>query len=232
MENTVAGFRRAVDEGFHYLELDVRTTAEGGVVVHPDATLERTTDGNGRIDALPFRDVGTARVGGSEPVPTLEHVLVEFPTSRFTIELKDHRVVEPTLRLLDALGAWPRVCLGSYVEARLQRVRQVAGDRALTSLARRSAIALRAKAWLQGMPVVLPMRGHLAQLPRRYGRLVVIDTAMIRAARRAGLEVHVWTVDRPAEMEELLDLGVDGVLSDRPDLLREVLRRRGQWSGV
>jgi glycerophosphoryl diester phosphodiesterase len=200
--------------------------------VHHDATLDRTTDAAGRIDTLSSEAVGEARVGGREPVPTLEQVLAEFPESRFTIELKDDRVVDPALRVLQAAGAWPRVCLGSYVEGRLQRVREVAGDRALTSMARRSAIALRARAWMRRMPVVLPMRGQLAQLPRRYGRITVIDPALMRAARRAGLEVHAWTVDRPAEMEALLDLGVDGVLSDRPDLLREVLRRRGQWFGA
>lgn len=232
LENTVAGFRRAVEEGFHYLELDVRATADGVAVVHHDAALDRTTDAAGRIDTLPFDAVTEARVGGREPVPTLEQVLAEFPDSRFTIELKDDRVVVPALSVLEAAGAWPRVCLGSYVEGRLQRVRQVAGDRALTSMARRSAIALRARAWMRRTPVVLPMRGQLAQLPRRYGRITVIDPALMRAARRAGLEVHVWTVDLPAEMDELLDLGVDGLLSDRPDLLRDVLRRRGQWSGA
>ncbi|MGI8800197.1 MAG: glycerophosphodiester phosphodiesterase family protein [Pseudonocardia sp.] len=232
MENTVAGFRRAVAEGFQYLELDVRATADGVPVVHHDAILDRTTDAAGRIDSMPLAAVIAARVGGREPVPTLEQVLVELPDSRLTIELKDDRVVEPAMRLLEATGAFPRVCLGSYVEGRLQRVREVAGDRALTSMARRSAIALRARAWTRRMPVVLPMRGRLAQLPRRYGRITVIDPALLRAARRAGLEVHVWTVDLPDEMDELLDLGVDGLLSDRPDLLRDVLRRRGQWSGA
>ncbi len=219
-------------EGFHYLELDVRATADGVPVVHHDAALERTTDGAGRIRELPVGVVRQARVRGREPVPTLEQVLLEFPDTRLTIELKDNAVVTPALELLAATAAWPRACLGSYSEARLDRVRRVGGDRVLTSMARRSAIGLRARGWLPGVPLLraVPMRGQLAQLPRRYGPLTVVDPALLRAARQAGLEVHVWTVDDPAEMAELLDLGVDGLLSDRPDLLREVLRERGQWS--
>ncbi|MCU1661435.1 MAG: glycerophosphoryl diester phosphodiesterase [Pseudonocardiales bacterium] len=236
-ENTLAAFRRAVDEGFGYLELDVHASADGVPVVHHDATLDRTTDGGGPIAALPAAAIAQVRVNGREPIPLLEQVLTELPDTRITIELKSHAVVEPVLAVLDRTDSWHRVCLGSYHDGRLARARSVGGARLCTSLAQGSAFGLRARAWLDALPGPLshlpapPVTGNLAQLPRRFGALTVVDAALVRAAHQGGREVHVWTVDDPVEMGALLDLGVDGLLSDRPDLLREVLHSRGSWQG-
>lgn len=236
LENTMAAFRRAVEEGFSYLEMDVRATADGAVVVHHDRTLDRTTEGTGAICELPAGAVAEVRIMGREPIPLLADVLAEFPGVRITIELKAAEVVAPVLALLDRTDSWHRVCLGSYQEPWLRRARQVAGRRLCTSMAQASAFGLRSRAWLDALPWPLsllpapPARGDLAQLPRRFGGLTVVDERLLRAAHRSGREVHVWTVDDPAEMAELLDLGVDGILSDRPDLLRDLLARRDQWA--
>jgi glycerophosphoryl diester phosphodiesterase len=234
-ENTLAAFRRAVDEGFGYLELDVRASADGIPVVHHDATLDRTTDGTGRIDALPAAALAEVRVRGREPVALLEQVLAELPDTRITIELKSYAVVDPVLALLQRTDSWHRVCIGGYDERWLARARAGGGPRLFTSMGQRDAFALRSRAWLDAMPgplsrlPSLPVVGNLAQLPRRFGVLTVVDAALVRTAHASGREVHVWTVDAPAEMAELLDLGVDGLLSDRPDLLRAFLQDRGQW---
>ena len=234
-ENTLAAFHRAVDEGFAYLEIDVRASADGVAVVHHDPTLERTTEGAGAVGALSAAELAAVRIRGSEPIPLLERVLAELPETRFTIELKSDTVVEPVLALLERAEAWGRVCLGSYREARLRRARRLGGPRLFTSMARPSAVGLRGRAWLARLPPPLrllptpPVRGDLAQLPPRYKGIRVIDAALVETAHRSGREIHVWTVDDPGEMTALLDLGVDGLLSDRPDLLREVLAARGQW---
>lgn len=239
-ENTLAAFTRAVDEGFSYLELDVHATADGVAVVHHDATLDRTTDGAGAIAALPAAALADVRVRGREPVPTLEQVLTALPATRVTVELKSAAVVVPVLAVLDRLDAWHRVCLGGFDDRWLARARAGAGPRLCTSLGQTSALGLRTRAWLDAAPARLrpltarmptvPVRGALAQLPRRHGAVTVVDAALLRTAHAAGIEVHVWTVDEPAEMAELLDLGVDGLLSDRPDLLRALLRERGAWA--
>ncbi|MCW0215524.1 MAG: glycerophosphodiester phosphodiesterase family protein [Pseudonocardia sp.] len=233
-ENTLAAFLRAADEGFSYIEMDVRCSADGVPMVHHDATLDRTTDGDGLLALLPAAEIGSARVAGREPVPRLESVLTALPTTRFTIELKSDAVVLPTLAVLERLDAWDRVCLGAFTETRLRRARAGGGPRLLTSMGRSAAVGLRGRAWLSGPTVVLRpllprIGGGLAQLPRGFGGLRVVDRDLLREAHRRELEVHVWTVNRPAEMRELLDLGVDGLLSDRPDLLRDVLRSRGEW---
>jgi glycerophosphoryl diester phosphodiesterase len=238
-ENTLAGFVRAVDEGFSYIEMDVHASADGVAMVHHDPTLDRTTDGHGALSRLSAAEIGSARVAGLEPVSRLETVLSTLPTTRFTIELKADAVVLPTLAVLERLDAWDRVCLGAFYEARLRRARAAGGGRLLTSMGQSAAIGLRGRAWLKAVPgptgVVSPLlprvAGGLAQLPRALGTLRVVDRELLREAHRRDIEVHVWTVNDEAEMRQLLDLGVDGLLSDRPDVLRDVLRSRGEWPG-
>ncbi len=234
-ENTLEAFRRAVDEGFAYLELDVHATADGVAVVHHDATLDRTTTGTGRIDAHTAEALRGVRVRGRLPLPRLDEVLAALPGTRITVELKSAAVVAPVLAALEAADAWDRVCVGGVVDGWLAAARAGGGPRLCTSMAQASAVGLRSRAWLDALPRPLswlpapPVRGDLAQLPHRFGALTVVDAALVRTAHAQGREVHVWTVDDPVEMAQLLDLGADGLLSDRPDVLREVLRSRGRW---
>jgi glycerophosphoryl diester phosphodiesterase len=235
MENSMASLRRAVEEGFRYLEIDVHATADGVVVVHHDPTLDRTTDRGGPIREQPWSVVRTALVGGREPVPSLRAVLEELPDALLNIDVKADPGVGPTLELIAEADAWHRVCLASFSAARLERMRRAGGPRLITACSPADAVALRTRAWLRQLraPAATLRRvrvgGQLAQVPRRNGPIVVVDRAVVAAAHDAGMEVHVWTINRPAEMRELLDLGVDGLVTDRPDLLRQVLDERGQW---
>ncbi len=230
MENSLAALRTAVAEGYRYLETDVHTTRDGVPVVLHDATLQRTTDGVGAVAELDWAQVRRARIGGREPVCRLEDLLDEVPTALLNVDVKTDGAVEPVLRLLQRTRAWDRVCLASFSEARLRRMRRAAGSRLLTSMGTAGAVALRLRSVLPLL--VPPVHGTLAQLPRYHRRFPVVDSALIACAHRLGCEVHVWTIDRPAEMVELLDLGVDGLVSDRPDLLRDVLIERGGWPGA
>lgn len=235
-ENTLAAFHRAVDEGFGYLELDVRSSADGVAVVHHDTTLGRTTGGRGLIGSLQAGEIAELKVRGREPIPRLEQVLTELPHTRITIELKSDQAVVPMLGVLERTDAWHRVCIGGVSERWLARARAGGGRRLLTSMATSSAVGLRSRAWLDSLPAPLrglplpAVRGQVAQLPRRLGALTVVDAALLRTAHAANHEVHVWTVDDAGEMGELLDLGADGLMSDRPDVLRKVLQNRDQWA--
>jgi glycerophosphoryl diester phosphodiesterase len=236
MENSMASFRRARDEGFRYLEIDVHATADDVVVVLHDPTLDRTTDARGPVAARPWSEVRTARVRGREPVPSLAAVLEELPDALLNIDVKADRALEPTLRLVDEADVWDRVCLASFSPARVARMREVGGDRLVTGCSPADAFGLRTRGWLRQVGLgrlgpLVPVGGQLAQVPRRHGRVTVVDRAVVAATHQAGMEVHVWTVNDPDEMRQLLDLGVDGLISDRPDLLREVLAERGQWPG-
>jgi glycerophosphoryl diester phosphodiesterase len=230
MENSLAAFRHAVKEGYRYLETDVHATADGHVVVHHDAVLDRTTDGHGRVDALPWSRVCEVRVGGREPICALADLLEELPDALLNIDVKADSAVEPVLTTLRRANALERVCLASFSDARLARLRRLGGPRLVTSMGPRAVFGL----WLAGRsPFGSAARSgaRAAQVPVRQGPLTVVEPRFVRAAHAAGLEVHVWTVDDPAQMRRLLDLGVDGLVTDRPELLREVLDSRGPAAG-
>ena len=238
LENTMAAFDRAVAEGFGYLELDVHATADGVAVVHHDRTLDRTTDASGPIAARTAKELAGVRVRGAqgrEPVPHLADVLAALPDTRMTVELKSGAAVRPVLGVLDRLDAWDRVCLGGYQDAWLQAARRLTrtdGARLFTSMGQTSVVGLRVRGWA-GAHRLVPapsVRGDLAQLPHRFAGLTVVDADVLRVAHGSGREVHVWTVDDPHAMALLLDLGADGLITDRPDALRDLLRARGAWA--
>lgn len=229
MENSLTAFRAASAEGYRYLETDVHATTDGVVVVHHDDVLDRTTDGYGSIAEQPWSAVRHAKVGGREPIATLATLLEELPEALFNVDVKHDAAVEPVLDTLERYDAFGRVCLASFSDARLARLRSLAGDKLLTSMGPRSATALWSGAHLPVDLFASAVHGDVAQLPRYQGPLPVITSSFVRTAHQRGIEVHVWTIDEESAMVELLDLGVDGIVTDRPDTLRKVLRERGQW---
>lgn len=226
-ENTLAAFVAAADHGLRYVELDVHASADGVPFVHHDPVLDRTTDRTGPIDGLRAAELDSVTVRGREPLPRLADVLAALPGVRITIELKSDAVVAPTLAVLDEAGAWDRVCLGSFHDRRLVAARLAAGAKLCTSMGQNAVAVLRARAWGAPQRFLPRLTGELAQVPPAFGRIAVAsDRRFVRAAHAAGREVHVWTVDEPAGMHRLFDLGVDGMLSDRPDRLLQVVGER------
>ncbi|MBO4210287.1 glycerophosphodiester phosphodiesterase [Micromonospora echinofusca] len=228
-ENTTAAFARAVALGYRYVETDVHGTADGVAVVFHDDTLTRMTGDRRRIADLRWADLATVRVGGQAVVPRLDEVLHAWPQVRFNVDVKADGAVYPTLHTIGRAGAADRVLLASFSDARLARMRALAGPGVATSLGMRGVARLR-WASLTGRPVKLPPSVVAAQVPVRYGRVPVVDARLIRYAHRLGLHVHVWTIDEPADMHELLDLGVDGIMTDHVDVLRDVYTSRGHWA--
>ena len=143
--------------------------------------------------------------------------------------MKHDSAVDPTVEALWKCNARDRVLLASFSDRRIRWARRLCGPRQATSAGQREVAAL----WLgsrygRGLAGFVPGVAAV-QVPVRYARIRVVDTRFIRHAHRLGLQVHVWTIDEPAEMHELLDLGVDGIMTDRIEVLREVLTERGSW---
>jgi len=228
-ENTAEAFSRAISLGYRYVETDVHSTVDGVAVVFHDATLHRLTGESGRIADLRWADLATVRVGGAAAVPRLDDVLGAWPQVRFNIDVKADGGVDPTVATVERVGAGDRVLLASFSDARLARLRALAGPKVATSLGMRGVARLRL-ASLTGRRLRLPPSVVAAQVPVRYGRVPVADRRFIRYAQRLGLQVHVWTIDEPTEMHDLLDLGVDGIMTDHVDVLRDVYRSRGHWA--
>ncbi|MFG3349020.1 glycerophosphodiester phosphodiesterase [Streptomyces sp. NPDC048018] len=228
LENTAAAFRRADAAGYRYFETDVHTTADGRLVAFHDATLDRVTDAVGRIRDLPWAAVREARVAGKEPLPLFQDLLEEFPRARWNVDLKTESSLAPLLDLIRRTDAWDRVCVGSFTESRIARARKIAGPRLATSYGVTGVLALRLRSF--GIPAALRAGAVAAQVPERQAGITVVDRRFVREAHARGLQVHVWTVNDPSRMNSLLDLGVDGIMTDHLETLREVMTERGVWS--
>lgn len=231
LENSMAAFRAAVELGYRYLEMDVHTTADGVLLVFHDPSLDRVTDGQGRIARLPAGTVAQARIGGVEPIPLFEELVRAFPEVRLNLDIKDWNSVSSLAAAIERHGVHDQVLIASFSDRRRRAVvkrlsRPVAGSAGIVSNALFTVLG----------PVLPPpvirraLRGiHALQVPVSYGAVRVVTPRFIRRAHRHGLQVHVWTINDAAEMRRLLDLGVDGIVTDRADLLKKVLQDRGQW---
>jgi glycerophosphoryl diester phosphodiesterase len=221
-ENSATAFQQAADLGFGYIETDVRATIDGHAVLLHDPTLDRTTDASGAVSALPLSRVLRARQATGDAPLTLAGALGRWPHLRFNVDVKSDDAVEPFLRAVGQADAWSRVCAASFSTTRLRRLRALAGPGLATSMGTAEVSRL-----------VLGRVGRspacAAQLPHSTAGLPVVTGRLVRRAHARGVHVHVWTVDDAARMEALLDLGVDGIITDRPSVLAEVLARRGAW---
>jgi glycerophosphoryl diester phosphodiesterase len=225
-ENTMPAFEHAVRLGFRYIETDVHVTSDGVLVAFHDDVLDRVTDGHGRIDALPWSVVQTAKVDGREPIPLFEDLLGVFPEVRVNIDPKHDGAVSALVAVLRKCDAVDRVCVGAFSDRRLSRVRALLGPKVCTSLGPRNIAKLRSASY--GVPVGrLP--SPCAQVPTGARGVTLVDKRFLTAAHARRIKVHVWTIDDRDEMIRLLDLGVDGIMTDRPAVLREVLESRGEW---
>lgn len=235
LENSLAAFRHAVSLGYRYLETDVHCTRDGVLVAFHDATLDRATDGTGSISRLPWCVVRRTRIGGREPIPVLHELFHSFPEARFNIDVKSDEAVVPLVAAIRAARVWDRVCVGSFSERRLRAVRAAAGPRLATSLGTGAVLGLRLRSWSGSIPVDRLMglavrRGAVCvQVPEHSSGVRVVDRAFVRTAHQRGLQVHVWTINEARAMRRLLDLGVDGIMTDQVERLRRVLVERGRW---
>ncbi len=219
-------FEGAVALGYRYVETDVHVTADGVLCAFHDERLDRVTDAAGLIRELPWATVSRARVDGLEPIPRLEDLLGTWPELRVNIDPKHDSAVDALAETLSRTGSVERVCIGAFSDRRIARLRRLLGPRLCTSLGPKGV------ARLQGAGLHLPtgaVEGACVQVPPAQGRIPIVTERFLRAAHDRSMPVHVWTIDDPVEMARLLDLGVDGVMTDRPGVLKDVLVARGAW---
>lgn len=228
IENSMAAFEHAIELGYRYLETDVHATADGVLAAFHDDTLDRVTDRRGRIADLPWAEVARARIGGREPIPRLEEILGTWPQARVNIDVKEAPAIGPLVDVLSRTEARDRVCVSSFSGRRLRRLRGMLGPDVATSLAPWGVARLMAPlpTWAARLLLV---DAPCVQVPVANGGTRIVTAGLVERAHRLGKQVHVWTVDDADEMRALLDLGVDGLMTDRIDTLRDVLLARGQW---
>lgn len=232
-------FSRTVDLGYRFIETDIHVTSDGVVVCLHDPTLDRTTNGRGEVAELPWREVrefdaghthlparGFPFRGRGVRIPSLEEVARTFPDLGMVLELKADHTEEAVLRVIKRLGMADRVIIGSFSDARLARIRELSGGAVATSTGEEEVSRLVKAAWLGRRAAT---ENVAVQIPPRSGLVPLVTKRTVKAYHRMGLAVHVWTIDDPRQMRRLLDRGVDGIMTDRPDVLRDVFEERGIW---
>lgn len=236
-ENTMVAFQGAVDLGYRYIETDVRISKDGHVVVFHDQTLERTTDGVGKVsdrtlDELRLLDAGHRYNpeqdypwrGRDARISSLAEVFAEFPDIHFNIDLKGPGMEWAVADVIRAAGREDSTLIGSFVDRRIAKFRRITRGAVATSAGPTAALSMWSASRL-GRHTRRPAVAY--QLPFNY-RSLPMDQKLVDAIHGAGAQVHAWTVNEAVDMVRLLDLGVDGIVTDRPDILNEVLRRRDQ----
>ena len=231
LENSLAAFRAAVDLGYRYLETDVHTTADGVLYLFHDNQLDRITDRKGHISRLSAAEVAAAKIGGVEAIPLFDELVTEFPDIRLNLDVKDWKSVRSLAAAIERHGVHDRVLVTSFSDLRRRAVlRLLSRPVAASAGTVTSAVFVLLGRFLPPRLLRRIMRGiHALQVPVRRGPVPVVTPALIRRAHRHGLQVHVWTINDAGEMNRLLDLGVDGIVTDRADLLRRVLQEREAW---
>jgi glycerophosphoryl diester phosphodiesterase len=229
-ENTWESFGHAYELGYRYMETDVHATRDGIVVTFHDEDLQRTAGRTGVVREMSWAELDEVRLAGGERVPRLDELMAAWPDVRWNLDAKHDSVVGPLIETIHRGSALRRVCVTSFSDRRVARLRRALGDDACSAMGAFAVAALRL-ASLSPSHIPSGLADRLAaygaaQIPIRRGPLPLVDRRLIETAHSMGLQVHVWTVDDEATMDRLLGLGVDGIMTDRPTALREVLVRR------
>ena len=218
-ENTLLAFEKAVRIGCHYIETDVHVSLDGVAVVTHDPSLDRVAEHDIEVRTLTMEQLRRVDLGRGQGFCSLEEALDAFPETRFNIDVKIEEAVEPAIAAVTATHATPRVLLTSFSDRRRLRLATLLPGVATSA---GSAGVIRARlAGFTGSARLLTgvLRGARAlQIPERVGPLRLVTAAFVAAAHRIGAEVHVWTVNDASDMRRLLDLGVDGLVTDRADV--------------
>jgi glycerophosphoryl diester phosphodiesterase len=248
-ENSWRAFEHAVGLGYRYLETDLQATADGVLVAFHDKTLTRVCGQDGQVRRLSRAELSAARIDGTEPIPVLEDLLAAWPDVRFNLDVKDVPAIAPLPEVLRRTNAWDRVCVVSFSASRLRATRRALGRPVCMAASPLGTAAVRfggprgrrnrTGPGRQGQGPVAPP-GQQGQWPLTewltrsgvrcvQGPVSMATPSFIGRSHALGLQVHAWTVNDQPSMQRLLDLGVDGIMTDETVALRELLTARGQW---
>lgn len=229
-ENTPAAFQRAVDLGYDYLETDLRSTRDGVIVLMHDSSLERVAGVHQSVADMDWDELSQVRLAEGERVMRLDDALSTWPAIHWNLDIKDDQTLAPALAALADPAVLERVCISSFSSSRVRTVRRELGPDAATGATPGEVATIMgaslARPFLRALRRHLPSLPVAMQVPRAQTGVPVVTRRTIDLAHDLGIQVHVWVVDDPADMTRLLDMGVDGLITDAPTTLRAVLNGR------
>jgi glycerophosphoryl diester phosphodiesterase len=223
-ENTMESFIAASDLGFRYLETDAQLTADGTVVAFHDASIDRVSDQTGAISNWTWEALAQVPINKFGRLSTVSDLLTTFPEHRFNIDAKSTAVVESLLHVVRDANAFDRVCFGSFSNKRVAKLRSLGPSNICTSFAPGGIARQLLRSYRQ---ILASAPGDAVQVPPEFKGIRLLTERFIKQAHADDLAVHAWTIDEPHEMHRLLDLGVDGIMTDRPSVLKAVFEERG-----
>ena len=226
-ENTLLAFAKALAVGVTHIETDVHASADGVAVIAHDESLDRVADRKVRVDQLTMAELRRVELGEGQGFCSLAEALDAFPEARFNIDIKSGAAVAPTVKAISEHRATDRVLVTSFSDSRRKRaVAALPGVATSVSAGTtlRLVLANRLRWSAAARGILNPV--HAIQVPERWKGLRIVTPPLIRACHLANVEVHVWTINDPVDMNRLLDLGVDGLVTDRADLAMDVIRGR------
>ncbi|MDQ1248357.1 MAG: Glycerophosphodiester phosphodiesterase [Actinomycetota bacterium] len=236
VENSDTAFAQSIRMGVRYLESDVRTTSDGVAILQHDPDLTRVAHYGARIDEITWHEIARIELPDGGRMMRLDEALTTWPGIRWNLDVKDDRSVVPTVTALLRARVLDRVCVASFSNRRLLRLRAALGPDAATGATWREALAILripggtrylGRQWQvgDGRPVAV-------QVPPSSRGLPLITRGSVAAAHALGMQVHAWTINDPRQMRRLLDLGVDGVVTDVPSVALEVIANGAAPSGA
>jgi len=223
-ENTIEAFKYSSDLGFVFIETDVQATKDGHVVIFHDASLKRMAGVNKSIKELTLKEINEINLLGGGKIPLLSEALETFPDLRFNIDIKTEDALEETIQIIKKMNFLDKTCLASFSSSRLKRIKNLAGPEACISSGQMDIF----KMMCQSIGIELQATmSQCAQIPVKQWGVPVLTKRFIETAKKQNKFVHVWTIDDIDQMFELIEFGVDGLMTDKPSVLKEAMLKKG-----
>ena len=226
-ENTLAAFQIAYDMGYRIMETDVQASKDGVLYCFHDTDLQRSAGDPRKFETLTSSEIDRVRLKGGHPIPKLAQLFEAFPNAYFNIDAKSWASVEPLIALTRSMKTGARTCFGSFSQRRIETIISALSQH---SPARSLGTGGVIRFYLEHL---LNHRGQInancAQLPVSHFGIKLITPKTLTYAKVKGLKIHVWTINQAPEMQRLIDLGVDGIMSDDCAMLKSVLQKNGLW---
>ena len=223
-ENTIDAFKYSSDLGFVFIETDVQATKDGHIVIFHDATLKRMAGVNKSIDELTLKEINEIDLLDGGKIPLLSEALETFPDLRFNIDIKTEDALEETIEIIKKMNFLGKTCLASFSSSRLKKIRNLAGPEACISSGQMDIFKMMCQSVGIGLQATI---SQCAQIPVKQWGVPVLTKRFIAVAKKQNKFVHVWTIDDKDRMLELIEFGVDGLMTDKPSVLKEAMIERG-----
>ena len=225
-ENSFESFRKAFDLGYRVIETDIHSSKDGTAYIFHDITLERLTGENLKISDLKDVDIDSLKINNSSIIPRLSNVFEEFPEGLFNLDAKTWKSTTPIVDTIQNMGCRSRVCIASFNDRRVNAIIKELGLETCHSMGTSNVIKFYLGAQLG---IEQHFTSQCIQLPIKMFGISLTTRKVLSYARKLGIKIHFWTINNPVIMQKLLELNVDGIMTDDCVLLKEIMKEQNKW---